>query len=297
MKYSLFVVLFFISGLIYSQATPQWLFPIWFEDANGDRDTVYIGYDPEAELIPGVFDEEFEDYVWVDTAIFNVLTYRDATFSPSTGLWNADSSKRIEVHSSYYFNIYINFVKGQMPITMFWDMNLFYSNDLPYPDLSPYPSGVAQIYCAAGEPGYVNCPSAFDDDPLSMTDSVNLYYEFPITSPHLFDGSGIPPYNYPSVLEAFTIDFKPYEIYNSITNGQLNSIEVYPNPFINNIHIKSDDILVSINMYSYLGQQIKSVSSINSHSISLPTEDMQKGIYYLEITTQKKIFTSIILKQ
>jgi len=297
MKTQILIVLFFLHGALFCQTTPQWLFPIWFEDANGDRDTLYIGYDPSAELIPGLFDEEFENYIWIDTSRFNVLTYRDATFSPTTGLWHADSSKKTEVHSSYYFGIYINFIKGQMPITMHWDSSLFYSNNLPYPDIFPYPNGVAQIYCAAGEPGYVNCPSAFDDDPLTMTDSISVYYEFPISSPHLFDGSGVPPYNYPSVLESFIIDFRPYEIYNSITNNNLVSIKAYPNPFTNYINLLSNEIISSVNVRNVLGSPIKAFYAINSNSFTLQTQDLEKGIYYIEVVAHKSTFTSIILKQ
>ncbi|MFN0276654.1 MAG: hypothetical protein ACKVPJ_12985 [Chitinophagales bacterium] len=27
---------------------PAWVFPLWFEDALGNKDTLYFGYDPEA---------------------------------------------------------------------------------------------------------------------------------------------------------------------------------------------------------------------------------------------------------
>jgi len=297
MKYSLFVALFFISSLIYSQATPQWLFPIWFEDANGDRDTVYIGYDPDANLISGVFDEEFEDYIWVDTSKFNVLI-NSGSPSPYTGDYNVDSGKTIEVVSGEYEGFDIDFIKGKMPIIMYWDMSLFYSSNLPYPDLSPYPNAVGLVYCNAGEPGYVNCPSAFDDDPLSMVDSINVYYKFPIASPHLFDGSGIPPYDEPEeVLGSFVVAILPFEIYNSILYIDYNPNEVIPNPFTDYIRIQGDDYISLINLYNIFGQIIKTIHPINTYSYVLLTEDLQNGIYYLEVEKNKKRKTYIILKQ
>ncbi|HET8963544.1 MAG TPA: T9SS type A sorting domain-containing protein, partial [Chitinophagales bacterium] len=220
------------------------------------------------------------------------------TFSPSTGIWNSDSSKDIEITNSYYFAPYIDFIKGQMPITMYWDMSLFYSTNLPYPDLTPYPNAVGLVYCNAGEPGYVNCPSAFDDDPLSMVDSINVYYEFPIASPHLFDGSGIPPYDEPEeVLGSFVVAILPFEIYNSILYIDYNPNEVTPNPFTDYISIQGDDYISLINLYNTLGQIIKTIHPINSYSYVLLTEDLQNGIYYLEVEKNKKRNTYIILKQ
>jgi len=296
MKYSLFVLLFFISTLIYSQATPQWLFPIWFEDANGDRDTVYIGYDPEANN-PSGFDPEFEKYISIDTTVFGVLVNRDITYSPNTGNWNADSGKIIEIDSDSYPSANLTFLKGQMPITMYWDMSLFYSNDLPYPYLSPYPNAAGFVYCGAGEPGYVNCPSAFDDDPLSLVDSVNINYEFPITSPHVFEGSGVPPFNEPEeVLSSFYIIVQPYQLITSIENNPSNTT-FYPNPFSDYLFIKSRENIASIKLMNSAGELVIAETDVRLNDVTLFTSNLPGGLYFLQVELMTYSFSSIIIKQ
>jgi len=296
MKYSLFVVLFFISSLVYSQATPQWLFPIWFEYANGDRDTVYIGYDPSAGL-PGEFEDEFEDYSFIDTSKFNVLvSYGFA--SPYTGLYNIDSGKNTEISGILPMSANIDFIHGQMPITMSWDMSLFYSNDLPYTNLAPYPTIVGWVYCGAGEPGYVNCPSAFDDDPLVMTDSINLNYFYPITSPHVFEGSGVPPFDEPEeVLSSFFIEFEPYHIYDAINVVADNeTLQVSPNPFTDKISVFSSSSIELIEVLTTTGELIES-QYVNNQKILLYTSNYPKGIYIISIVTPKKRISTYLIKQ
>lgn len=97
-------------------------------------------------------------------------------------------------------------------------MSLLYNGNLPYPDIDPYPNAVAQVYCGAGEPGYINCPNAFDGAPLTMTDSVSIYYQVPIASPHVLDSSGVAPFTPQEALGPLSIDFLPYHMYNYIFN-------------------------------------------------------------------------------
>src|SRR5258705_12233792 len=50
---------------------PQWVFPIYFEEGTGQRDTIYIGYDPASSSI--FYDTIFgEKKIYVDTNLFNV---------------------------------------------------------------------------------------------------------------------------------------------------------------------------------------------------------------------------------
>lgn len=280
----------------FSQSTPQWLFPIWFEDANGHRDTVYIGYDPSAG-ISNTFDEEFEEYIWVDTTKFNVVMNRFSTYSPSDGFFYSDSAKKIEIIGESVFGSNLNFIKGQMPVLMYWDMSLFYSNDLPYLDLSPYPNSVGQIECGAGEPGYVNCPSAFDDDPLSMVDSINIYYEYPITSPHMFEGSGIPPFDEPEeVLSSFYIRVQPYQL---LTGLESNSIvnNIYPNPFSDYFIITSNENINSIKIYDNVGKLILEERNAIQGRTEFITSEFPDGIYLLQIQLKNAIESTILIKQ
>lgn len=297
MKRLFYFLLCLAPCLLYSQTEPQWGLPLCFEDANGERDTVYIGYDPSAESNQD-FDEEFEDYLWIDTSKFNVVIDRLHSYSPTTGLYNPDSCKKIEVSSTYNFASFVNFIKGQMPITMSWDMSLFYSSDLPYPDNFPYPNAVAYVFCGAGEPGYVNCPSAFDDDPLSITDQPNPSYVYPITSPHLFDGTGLAPlFDEPEkVLSLFQINFSPYDIYTDILFiDNMNKILIYPNPFNDYINIRSTEKYSSLLIHDLMGQVIYQNDNSN-YEVHIYTSDIPSGIYLLSISLKETTYIQKIIK-
>lgn len=295
MKQKTLLIIFLLPVILQAQTSPQWLFPIWFEDANGDRDTVYIGYDPEANSTTG-FDEEFEDYIWVDTSKFNVLV-NSGYPSPYSGNHNIDSGKIIEIANSFYPDADIDFVNGQMPITMYWDMANLYSNDLPYSDILPYPLAVINVYCGAGEPGYTNCPNAFDDDPLIITDQPNPNYSYPIISPYFFDGSGVAPsYNNPEeVLNSFYVILKPYQIFTNILSKNFTNISISPNPFDEEIYIMGDLLIDEITLVDMYGRVVQK-NAIKNYEFKLNSKNIMPGIYNIIIKSTNNLYSYSIIK-
>jgi len=286
--------LFILPSIAVAQSEPQWQMPFTFEDATGARDTIYIGYDPSAQPY-NFFDEEFEDYIWIDTSKFNVIIEQS---SPSTGLFNYDSCKIREVVGDANFGSFVTFINGQMPITMTWDMSLMYSDQLPFPDLFPLPNAIAFVYCGAGEPGYINCPSAFDDDPLTITDQPNINYDYPINSPHLFDGSGTAPfYDEPEeVLSGFLILFFPYDTHTeTISIDGLRRIKIFPNPFDEYINIQSQYIINSISITNIFGEIIYN-RQINNYNALILASALPKGVYYLNIALDEQNITQTVVK-
>lgn len=279
----------------FSQIEPQWLFPIWFTDAEGSTDTIYIGYDPSAGL-GGEFEEDFEDYTVIDTSAFNAVVYYGQP-SPYSGNYNIDSGKSIEIMGGS-IDAPIDFIHGQMPITMYWDMSLLHSNALPYPDISPYPNAVGSIYCGAGEPGYVNCPSAFDGEPLIMTDSINPYYMFPVTSPHVFEGSGIPPFDEPEeVLYSFYIEFAAFHLYNAINVFNTNeTLQVFPNPFTDKITISNLEIIKKIDISNVMGEVLYSCMP-HVKKIDLDTSTYPAGLFIVTIESGENRSSQYLVKK
>lgn len=297
MKQILLSVFLLASLIIKSQTEPQWLFPIWFEDANGDRDTVYIGYDPTAGS-SNTFDEEFEDYIYLDTSKFNAVIDRGHCYSPYTGDWNEDSCKKEEISGSLTFGSQINFIHGQMPIMMFWSMDSLYSTFLPYPNLYPFPNAIASVECGAGEPGYINCPSAFDDNPLTITNQPNAYYTYPIESPFLFDGSGTSPsFDEPEeVISPLDIIISPYTIYDNIINISDKKVISYPNPVNTYINITCVEFIHTIKIYNLIGLEIACLLT-NNYSTKINLTVLEKGTYTILIHTNSKIYSKLIIKQ
>ncbi|MBC8047207.1 MAG: T9SS type A sorting domain-containing protein [Fimbriimonadaceae bacterium] len=289
-----FTLLISISQL-FSQTDPQWLFPIWFEDANGDRDTVYIGYDTGASSPTG-FDEEFEDYIWIDTSKFNVVV-NSGYPSPYTGNYNLDSGKIMEITNSFYPDADIDFINGQMPITMYWDISKLYDTDLPYVNILPYPIAIINVYCGANEPGYINCPNAFDDDPLTITDQSNPNYSYPIVSQYFFDGSGTPPtFNEPEeVLNSFYVILKPYQIFTGFLDLEFTNIVISPNPFKNEIYVKGDELIEEIIFVDLFGKLIKR-NKVNDYTFKLEVEDIISGVYCILIKSNSNFYSYRIIK-
>jgi hypothetical protein len=122
----------------WAQQQPAWVFPLWFEDANGDRDTIYFSYDPMAgDPWNPAFDTIFGEIPFVlDTSKFQaylecyfdstLLVAKSITFG-TEGILNPTSG------------IHICFFNVKLPLILKWDPKKFYSYSLPFEDQFPAP--------------------------------------------------------------------------------------------------------------------------------------------------------------
>jgi len=67
-------------------------------------------------------------------------------------------------------------------------------------------------------------------------------------------------------------------------NSTLNS-SIYPNPIINQLNINSDEIMTQVVIYNAMGQLVKAINKVNTKQLTIETIDLEKGIYFVEITT------------
>ena len=86
---------------------------------------------------------------------------------------------------------------------------------------------------------------------------------------------------YPMLTETLSVD-------NVVVNKAL--VQLYPNPVVNELHLKSNQDIQSIELYNANGQMLKTLKSVNKVSVS----DLPKGVYFLKIrineTTQFEKF-------
>lgn len=75
-----------------------------------------------------------------------------------------------------------------------------------------------------------------------------------------------------------------------------NSIQVYPNPTENTIHVKADNVINSIALYDVQGR-ILTTKLGNENAVILDLSAYSSGIYYLNITTEKGKHTQKIIKK
>jgi len=73
-------------------------------------------------------------------------------------------------------------------------------------------------------------------------------------------------------------------------------LSIYPNPSIENIHIELNEMIKSIQLINILGQQVY-FSMINNHSFNISTDQLKinKGTYFLKITTNTQTITKQIV--
>lgn len=70
----------------------------------------------------------------------------------------------------------------------------------------------------------------------------------------------------------------------SLTEIETETVQYWPNPFTNELHIKANNPIEQINIYSLRGQNVKGFQ-LFSLSQTLNLSDLPVGIYFIEITT------------
>jgi len=126
-------------------------------------------------------------------------------------------------------------------------------------------------------------------------------------NPYYFDITGWVEQNYPSWQpgEANGLSTTCYIISDSLLSSTSvlqkasNKIVLYPNPTNNAVNISSnfDFVNAEVNIYSALGQNVKSIAGINDKNIILSTKDLPNGVYFLVLTNRNVKFIEKLVIQ
>jgi len=270
--------------------------PLYFEDATGAKDTVFIGYDPTASYlghnIDTVFDEGWQK---VDTSQFNVFLWLYPSYSPvGEYIITSDSIRKKDISSWPLPYADIGFIKGKMPLILKWEDSLLNSPFLHFPDISPRPKARIDFYCSSGEPPYFNCP--IEHEPLSLTNYPTSDLLYPISDSLVFAGSGN--YSPNKAIGNITAIVVPHDYHptNSTNIKEYDDIDVYPNPFVDIINISNPTIdKLEIILSNSLGQIVLKTNIHNSLS-KIDLKSIKDGIYIIKLTSRKGIYTKILLK-
>ena len=82
----------------------------------------------------------------------------------------------------------------------------------------------------------------------------------------------------------------------SIAKFDKASMKMYPNPMKNTLTIDANSSIQRVSLYNVLGQEVMKASP-KSNTITLQTNELQKGVYMVETEIDGKISTSKVLKQ
>jgi hypothetical protein len=69
-----------------------------------------------------------------------------------------------------------------------------------------------------------------------------------------------------------------------IGNGQ---IMVYPNPASDNVNVKSDYTVSSIEVMNYMGQTVYRNTTVNAKTTQFSVSTLSAGIYFLKVATDQ----------
>jgi type IX secretion system substrate protein len=274
------------------QQQPQWAMPFMFEDANGDRDTVWIGYDPDASSGMGGYDSIYNEYRLIDTSKFCVILCPNC-LSPNL-TYSIDSAWKVEILSNFISSS-IGFINGKMPITMYWVDSLFYSDSLPFPDLFPAPNGKGIVTCDDLNPKFYNCPLEYEV--LTLTDSVipGMTYTYSDSIVFAGDTNWTPGQSLSLIIRIIPFNDFTYLGINGL-KGKL-KITVYPNPVQDRIYIENDETTeIECELYNIQGKKMMMFSLGPLERKTVYVDEFPSGIYLLKSVSGYQAFLHKILK-
>ena len=274
----LFIITFPLSNHCFSQTTytipwavqqPKFVFPIYFEEGGGQRDTLYLGYDPNASL----FSFNISDSIFgvikrpLDTNMFYVKWDASQVHCGNNILCTEGFKANVcSTYSPFYFpsvnTIYCN--KGILPLKISWDKSTFYTDSLPFPNQVPYPSAWARIiygfpFCLARE----NYVDVFDIGGFVTASDTNGIVRDSITF-----------YRPDGQLQSVNSGYLGFQIesWNSPTEIRNYEVNKYFNisSFENQIQVYSIEEDIMVKIYDLFGREYLSREIRKCEAVTLP---------------------------
>lgn len=272
-----------------AQKQPAWVFPLFFEEGTGKRDTIYLGYDKNAVEMGIPSADTVYGMKWnsLDTNRFNVFY----------GYSNkSDSIYKVLVQNKYFGGGVIEFYKGVLPLKVKWDINLLRSDTLPFSDQKPLPR--AQI-----EWNYGNGTIDMNDTkcnfslPVLITDTaLNSSYSTCIRKDSMMFYDMFNRSNIQIAYMGFGVN--PWTGYlTGIERSQIkNKIELFPIPASTHISVQLNNFnAAKISISDMLGITLKSLDILGSGNISFDVSEIPTGIYFMHFHSVHTVSKKIII--
>lgn len=274
----LFVFVFYFQS-IYSQ---QLAFPMYFEDAAGNKDTITLGYDPNATYgIDSIFGESnimgqaFKQ--GLDVRISDATAYFDESDSGTFEL-----KKQIVKFNCTSWN-YANCIEintKNWPVTVCWDKSLF-ANNCNF--------GTFFSSCLPGGFFDVRGPSSLvvsflkDTNTVTFTDQVlgSMYIG-------KIKGNDTISYFWQSFLDSASLSI---EIQDVTIKNQGSEILVSPNPSKSQISLSKNDFSSfpnsNLQIFNTQGKLVKEIGiESNLHQITIDIQSLNSGMYFGKIISE-----------
>lgn len=291
LKATIVFIICFISINLQAQDTipglstqPLWFIPIYFEDATGQKDTIYMGYDANSTTWGGGYDSVYSvnDSVSSELGIFirniNCRGYV-STISKNSNDISADAT----------------FCNTIFPFTIKWDASKLYTTLL---DSTIFPShGIdtprikLQVESAGGnvQPFYNNNYIIYLGDSIEANGYSN--FKDSVLVGEELAGNSVDNYTY------LIMQVVPYIVFPTLINDVIlenNLYKINPNPINNYFTIKTEQKdIEKVKIVNLQGQVVKQV--VNSFE-RIDVSNLNNGLYFLQIETHNQNFVYKIIK-
>ena len=287
-KYFLFCYYFIFLRQTYSVAQisypigvatiqPEWVFPLFLEDAHGQRDTIYFGYDHSAS--PGQSQQDFqfgEFNYFIDSITMIGGSMHPFPDSIQKVLILSDSALLVQ-GIQWPFSIY----NVYLPLIIRYDKSTLYSNAIPFSDQTPLPraQGILNWYYF---PNYIDC--GFDQ--VIITDTLT---NIPSGGCQKQDSLIIENSSGNSSKENifFTFGISPWIGYVPLGLNDQNSFKksiVFPNPAVDQITLRLSDGDYEYEIYNLLGRKMNpNTHSSKRSEIQIDISEWNGGIYFIRV--------------
>ncbi len=279
---------------------PQWLFPIIFENGIGEKDTIYFGYDPDADV--NAQDSTFGIlYNEIDSTSFEV--FWDQCFTCDT----LTVRKHIIIDDPIITWIEVRMRYGYYPVTMYYNTDLLYSDSLmPFISNTSAPNLQGEVWLLEDNSRLGNWDESINDwvymchylHPCVITDSIWFFNG----DTYFSDSLDIAPRNNSitalgvnNVAISFTEWFNGLYV-NTQDVTEHEEILVFPNPVNETLNIKSNNINLEFynwKVFDISGQVIKTGNGSKDYEIDF--SEIENGFYFLQINLNDKIVTHKII--
>jgi hypothetical protein len=255
---------------------PAWTFPIWL-------DTIYVGYDPTGSLF-GVGDHDtiFGEYpVYLNMAVFN--SYMCGSNNDSAyKVWVCNFSDPFQCGNAGG-DIYAT--QGWLPLKVGWDISLFRSDSLPFPDQDPAPRAQAII--------------SFDGIAVDSTGTCSGDLTILVTDTFTESYTGC--YHAKDSVQFTQLSWLQFKIepwtgmHLGLDEINIDPISLYPNPTTSTITLNSPSTYINtpFTIYNSLGEKIFTSYIKSTHqTIELPAA---AGVYFLKVEGQGNFVQKLII--
>jgi len=80
----------------------------------------------------------------------------------------------------------------------------------------------------------------------------------------------------------------------SVNELKSSDLQIYPNPATEIVNVKSSSTINNIEVINFLGQQVYTISGVDSKTAKINVTSLKTGVYFVKVTTEQGIRTTKI---